>query len=281
MHNLSEIRQELDQYNFNIAASVYGVDLKNWRRNPYTYLKSRFYVEIGAMLVFVLLKTRIHPNTVTLIYALCGILGGVLLSIPNNLTILLAIFIFFSKGILDWIDGPLARMTNRESINGEVLDPWGALIGSLGFQVGLGFYVAMHSGDIIYFYLVVIILALRAGNIRSFTYQHFAGELINGSRENKAGLKPKIYENTLQHKQGTDKVLARLMNFIRDFLDDRARSVDFICLLIFIEILFSNFFATWLVIWALTVKYLLIFLGGIFLALRRNWIENTRDSIFK
>lgn len=174
MHSLSEIRKEIYQYNFNVASSVYGVDLKNWRKNPYTFLKSVFYIETSAVLVFFLVKTRIHPNTVTLIYALLGVIGGILLSIPNNLAIFLAIFIFFSKGILDWSDGPLARMTKRTSLNGEVLDPWGALIGSLGFQVGLGFYVALHSGSIIYFYLLVIILALRAGNIRSFTYQHFA-----------------------------------------------------------------------------------------------------------
>ncbi|MDD5689123.1 MAG: CDP-alcohol phosphatidyltransferase family protein [Caldisericia bacterium] len=281
MHNLSEIRKEIYQYNFKTAVSVYNVDLKNWRRNPYTFLKSIFYIEMSAILVFVLLKTRIHPNTVTLIYALCGILGGILLSIPNNLTIFLAIFIFFSKGILDWSDGPLARMTNRTSVKGEVLDSWGALIGSLGFQLGLGFYVAIHSGDIIYFYLLAIILALRAGNIMNYTYQHFAGELVNSSRENKIGLKPKIYENTLQHEQKIGKILRRLMNFIRDFFDDRARSVDFICLFILIEILFPGFFVTWLAVWALAFKYLSIFLGGIFLMLRRNWIENTRNSIFK
>jgi len=281
MNNLSEIRKEVYRDRFNDVAFVYSVDLKNWRRNPYTYLKSIFYIEMSAILVFVLLKTRIHPNTVTLTYALCGVIGGILLSIPTNLTILLAIFIFFTKGILDWADGPLARLTKRTSVIGEVLDPWGALINSLGFQLGLGFYIAIHSGNIIYLYLIAIILALRVGNIRTFTYQYFAGELVDGSRERKAGLEPKTYENTSQSKQGTGRVLLRLMNFVRDFLDDRARSVDFICLLILIEILFPGVFVTWLVVWALAVKHLLIFLGGIFLALRRNWIENTRNSIFK
>lgn len=281
MYSLSEIRREIYRYNFKVANSVYDVDLRNWKRNPYTFLKSIFYIEMSSLLVFVLLRTRIHPNTVTLAYALCGVVGGILLSIPTNLTVLLAIFIFFSKGILDWADGPLARFSKRTSVIGEVLDPWGALINSLGFQLGFGFYVAIHSGNIIYFYLIAIILALRAGNIRTFTYQHFAGELVDGSRESKAGLEAKTYENTSRSRQGTGKILSRLMNFIRDFLDDRARSVDLICLFIFIEILIPGFFITWLIIWALAVKYFLVFWGGIFLALKRNWIEDIKNSIFK
>ena len=277
---LSEIRKMRYDYTVDYCNFI-GIDVNDWKKNPYTWFKSRFYIEFSAILVFLLLRTRIHPNTITLIYALCGLVGGVLLAIPNNITIFLGIFIFFSKGILDWSDGLLARITNRTSVRGAVLDPWGALTNSIGFQVGLGIYVALHASNIIYLYLVIIILALRVADLRYFTCQHFAFEIMHGSYENKTESKVKIQKNAFQTKKDEEKLLTHLMNFIRDFLDDRARSVDFICLLILIELIFPGIFLTWLIIWAFVFKYAAIFLGGLFLTLRRNWIEDTRNSIFK
>ncbi len=282
MKKFSEIRKTIYQEKSVYAADDCGINLRNWKRNPYTSFKAVFYIETSAIFVFLLLKfkSKIHPNTITLAYAFCGIIGGVLLSIPHNTTIILALIIFFSKGILDWSDGTLARMTGRTSVEGGVLDPWGSIINSLGFQAGLGFYVALYSGNIIYFYLVAIILIFRAGDIRTCTYQRFATALINNPREDKAESKPKSDESALPSSQGSGKGLARFTNFIRNFLDDRARSVDFIILLIIIELLVPGFFVTWLVVWALAVKHLIIFLGSIFLAVKRGWIKNTRDSMY-
>lgn len=277
---LSEIRKIRYDYTVDYDNSL-GIDINDWKKNPYTWFKSRFYIEFSSMLVFLLLKTRIHPNTITLIYALCGFVGGVLLAIPNNITIFLGIFIFFSKGILDWSDGLLARITNRTSAKGAVLDPWGALINSIGFQVGLGIYVALNSGNIIYLYLTVIILALRAADLRPYTYQHFAYEMIHGSYGDKIETKSKIQENNFKIERNSEKSLRKLMNFIRDFLDDRARSVDLICLLILIELIFPGVFLTWLIVWAFVFKYVATFFGGLFLALRKNWIEDVKNSIFK
>ena len=281
MKNFSEIRQEIYRYNFSTAVSDHGVDLRNWKRNPYTCFKSRFYIEASAVLVFILSRTSIRPNMVTLIYALCGVIGGTLLSIPNKTAILIALSIFFSKGVLDWSDGALARMKDLTSAKGAVLDSWGALINSLGFQMGLGFYVAMRSGHMIYFYLITIIIALRAADIRHFTYQHFSAQFIDGStREDKAELKTKVF-GASQHEQRTDNPSGWLMGRLRGFLDDRARSVDFICLFILIEVICPRFFMTWLFVWALLIRHLLIFLRGIYLVFRENWIEDTKESFFK
>ena len=55
--------------------------LKKLEKNPYTYLKAKLYMELSSILVFLLLRTNIRPNTITLIYAFCGILGFVFLSL--------------------------------------------------------------------------------------------------------------------------------------------------------------------------------------------------------
>ena len=172
MKRIKRLRKDIYKYEFkNLKNNPGAANFYNWKKGPYTALKARFYTEASAILVFLLLKTKIRPNTLTLIYAFCGILGGILLSIPTEITILLAIFIFFTKGILDWSDGFLAKLTNQTSLKGAVLDPYGALINSLGFQIGLGFYVANNSGFTIYYYLIAILLFFRAGRIRSFASQ--------------------------------------------------------------------------------------------------------------
>ncbi|GAI05541.1 unnamed protein product, partial [marine sediment metagenome] len=149
---MAELRKE--QYEYNCGLYPY---LNEWRKNPYTWLKARFYMEAGALLVYFLLKTKINPNTVTIIYGLLGLVGGILLAIPINQTILIAILIFFLKGILDWSDGHLARIRGQTSITGDILDPYGALLGALGLQMGLGFYVAQKSDMAIFYYLIPLI----------------------------------------------------------------------------------------------------------------------------
>ena len=89
--------------------------LFNFKSNPYSFVKARFYMEASALLVFFLHKTNIKPNSITVIYCLAGILTGILLSIPKSSCILIALFICFTKGILDWSDGHLARVTGQTS----------------------------------------------------------------------------------------------------------------------------------------------------------------------
>lgn len=280
MKKFYDIRKENYQTKRANNLAEAGVDIMDWKKNPYTFLKSVFYIEISSLLVFVLVRTRIRPNSVTLAYAFCGIIGAVLLAIPNNITIILGLVIFFSKGILDWSDGILAKITNRSTIEGIVLDTWGAIINSLGFQVGLGLYVAMLSGNIIYFYLVIVLLALRAGDIRTCAYQHFATQLINNPLQHKVGSEAKVPVNALLAGLGKNRTIKRLAHLFRSFLDDRARSVDFIILLILIEIFVPGFFVTWLVVWALTIKYTITFFGSIFLAVKRGWIKNTKNALY-
>ena len=128
-------------------------------------------MESSAVLVYFLLKTRIKPNTLSIIYGLLGLAGGILLAISTNKTVFIAIFIFFLKAILDWSDGHLARIKNQTSITGVVLDPYGALLGTLGFQVGLGLYVAQKSGMMLFYYLTLLIPLFYAANLISFGYK--------------------------------------------------------------------------------------------------------------
>ena len=159
MYTFKEIRKQ--QYEYRLRVFPW---LRVWKRAPYTWLKDRFYMETASLLVYFLQKTNIKPNTVTIIYGFAGIACMVLFAIPTNTTIILAMLIAFSKGVLDWSDGLLARITGQTSQTGEILDDYGATLNELGFYTGLGFYVAAKTGGLYFYFLIPFLLFMRAAS---------------------------------------------------------------------------------------------------------------------
>ncbi len=277
MQTIKEARKY--QYNYHSERFPYVDD---WKHNPYTFLKARFYMEASAILVYFLLKTNIKPNTITIIYGLAGIVGGILLSIPLKVTIILALIIFFTKGILDWSDGHLARVTGQTSVTGHVLDVYGALLNDLGFQMGLGFYVAFKTDIIMFYYLIPLIPFFYATGLKSFSEKILFQELS----------KKKFIRSRMQRFTSTDKynVMPENVNisvmgpyrkyyeYFSFFLDARARSVDFICFLILIE-MFTNVSIIWIIFIAFIIKGIILFLGGFYITIKKGWVEKTLDAV--
>ena len=145
--------------------------LNHFWKNPYTWLKARFYMEGGSVLTYLLLRTKITPNAVTVAYGISGILAGVLLAVPNTMVRVVAVIIFFTRGILDWTDGNLARAKKQTSVVGVYLDEYGGLLGSLGIQIGLGLYVAQQSGLTFVYFLVPFIPLFYAIRFDWFVYR--------------------------------------------------------------------------------------------------------------
>lgn len=61
-------------------------------------------------------------------------------------------------------------------------------------------------------------------------------------------------------------------HLLRSFLDDRARTVDFVCFLILLE-MFTNIFITWLVFFGFVIKQALIFAGSFYIVAKDSWAE--------
>ena len=91
------------------------------------------------------------------------VLGGILLSIPNLYLNIVGIIIFFNKGILDWSDGHLARIKYKSTIKGHILDVYGAYLNSIGFNIGLGFFVLNQTGHEYLIYIISTIAFLLSG----------------------------------------------------------------------------------------------------------------------
>jgi len=269
MYTINDLRKQ--QYENHSRLYPY---LDDWKKNPYTFLKARFYMESSAVLVYILLKTKVKPNTVSIIYGLLGIVTGILLSIPNNYTIFIALIIAFTKGILDWSDGHLARITGQTSLTGHILDAYGALLNSLGFQIGLGMYAAYRADTLLFYYLVPLLLFFRAGGLflfsRAILFEEFSSEKnVSSFQDNDSQDKNQdnININSLERSYGKYK------NLFMGFLDDRARSVDLICLIILLEIVFP-INISWLVFLLIVVKYFIIFVASIYMIGKGSWAEN-------
>ena len=266
---IKELRFE--QYDYHREKFPYLFD---FIRNPYSFLKARFYMENSAILVWFLLKTNIKPNTVSVIYGLAGIATGILLSIPNNYTIFIALVIAFTKGIIDWSDGHLARVTGRTSLTGHILDIYGATLNSLGLQIGLGLYVANRTEDFFYYYLVILLLFFRAASLLFFSRNVLFDEISN---QNTVSNYKKIFDKSDNNKLNVNNSInlneKKYIYYLSNFLDDRGRSVDFICLIILLE-LFSLVNISWILFLLIVIKYFIIFTGGFYKVGRGGWAEN-------
>jgi phosphatidylglycerophosphate synthase len=266
---IKELRFE--QYDYHKEKFPYLFD---FIRNPYSFLKARFYMENSAILVWLLLKTNIKPNTVSVIYGLAGIATGILLSIPNNYTIFIALVIAFNKGILDWSDGHLARVTGRTSMTGHILDIYGATLNSLGLQIGLGLYVANRTEVFFYYYLVILLLFFRSASLLFFSRNVLFDEISN--QNTVSNYKKNFDENDdseLNVNNSVNLNEKKYIYYLSNFLDDRARSVDFICLIILLD-LFSLVNISWILFLLIVIKYFIIFTGGFYKVARGGWAEN-------
>ncbi len=113
---------------------------KDFSRSWYSWFKLCIYMEGATPLVYLLQYTNIHPNIVSLLYAIICILGAYLMILGGYYT-LIAVFIFFFKTILDATDGHLARIKNKESAFGKRLDVLCGRITVYSFYVGLSGFV--------------------------------------------------------------------------------------------------------------------------------------------
>ncbi len=277
---LQEIRNIHYSYQRKDNWENFKINIDDFKSNPYTFLKWRFYLETSSLLLYVLIRTNIKPNQISLFYAFLGILTLLFLGLPfeNKIFLYAGLFIAFSKTIIDACDGYIARLKNQKSISGFVLDGYGAHINAIGFQAGLGFYLANNQNDI-FFYLVFLIPFFYAVKLKTFAYSTLLNEII----ENKKNLEEKhpIKENSNDEKISTkfsNNTLKKYYDIFSSILDDRARSVDFIILLFIFELNFNLILIRYIFIF-LIIKHLIITLINIVIISNSKWLENKINKI--
>jgi len=239
------------QIETNLEKSPY---IQNFIGSPYSYLKARYYMFFSAVLVYFLQKSSVHPNTITKLYILMAFVGGLLLAIPNPISNFLAIFFIFSKGILDWTDGHLARLKGMTSLTGHILDVYGARIHSLTFIIALGIYQYFYLDNNIFFLAALCIYPFCYGTLLTkFSNQYILDSVTPENLKNS-----KIDSNQIKT---IDLKYPRIYKFLVSFLDDRSRTVDLVLLLIVMEQI-GGPPLSWLFFVAVNIKWIVLWSGS-------------------
>ena len=267
LFSLSEIRKTHYSGQRKKKALTWYMD--DWYNSPYSALKSRYYIETSSIIVFILHHTRITPNFLTLAYVFFGAISGVFLASNNNNLILIGLFLLFSKGSIDWADGLLARIKKQTSHLGDLLDNWGALVGSYSYLCGFGIYLFNKSGEGHFVIISIIIILVKSLDIKNYAYQLSMYNIFYSNKKNK------IFQNIgygkKKSKYKVSRQLILLKYFFQNFLDERSRTIDFICLLIFIDIFFIDVILLNYIYYLIFIKIVALFCGSFYITYFKNF----------
>lgn len=237
--NFSQIRAENYKYHSSsIMLSRFDVDPNDWKNEPYTFLKSRFYIEASNVVVYLFLRIGVSANFTTLLYILIGFLGCLIIAFGSTSLLYLGLLLVFVKSVFDWADGPVARWSKQESLKGHLLDLYGARFNSLCFVSSLGLY-SYQSTDNVFFLYLLIGLGFACSN--TMTY-YASDQLLRSLLKRKVRCQASEDNENLKISSGLAhlprsklSVLIRKFTFLHYILDDRARSVDLLLLIIIFE----------------------------------------------
>ena len=229
--SLREIRDTQYSYQIKDAWENYKIDINDFKSNPYTFLKWRFYLETSSLLLYFLVRTNIKPNHISLFYAFLGILTLLFLGLPveNKIFLYLGLLIAFSKTIFDACDGYIARLKNQKSISGFVLDPYGAYINTIGFQSGIGFYLANTYNENYFLYMAFLIPFCYAIRFKNYAYYSLLNEIIEDRNILDKNHPVENITDDIKNSKLSKLERSKFRKFYNIFLsifDDRARSVD-------------------------------------------------------
>ena len=249
-----------------------NINVDDWLFSPYTFLKNKWLNETAAVITYVIQNTPISPNFISLLYGALGIIGGVFLASGDESLIIAGIIIFFSKIVFDSVDGLLARIKKKTSELGDVLDSWGGVVGVYSFLIGFGMYLYNATQEIHFIYLIILIITIKTLDLRNYTYHHLMYNIYKNNKFYKSLKNNK--KNNIKKKQNIPGILITLKNFSQSFLDERARTVDSIGLIILIELSYDKIILTNYIYYLIVFKLIAIFLGGFYLVYYKEFVNN-------
>ncbi len=248
-------------------------DIDDWIKNPYSCFKARYFIETSSIIAFILQYTKITPNFVTLIFALAGALSGILLASNNQDLIFIGLVLLFTKSSLDWADGLLARIKKKTSELGSLLDDWGGLVGSYSYLCGLGIYLYNKTNEEHFIILAILIIAIKAIDLKNYAYHFTTYQIMKFNKKRK-----NCKKNNIKNKNtyGVSSNLILIKNFFQNFLDERSRNIDLICLLILIDTFFMKVFIIEYLYYLIFLNNFVLFCGGFYIMYFKNFISKIK-----
>ena len=250
----------------------YGTDMYDkWYMNPYSYIKSIYMLETSALIVFFAQFTKISPNHISGVYISLGLLSGLFLASNNDTLIFLSLIMLFTKMSFDAADGLLARIQNKTSNLGDLLDNWGGFVGSYSFLCGFGFYLYHRENNFLFIILAILIVIVKAIDLKDYSYHLAMYKLFKSKKKNEI-IKKLNMKNSNMFSKNTSNYLTKIKNFVQNFVNDRSRTIDTIILLIFIDNYYFDVNLLNYIYYYLFLKSVLIFIGGIYITYYKNYL---------
>lgn len=246
---------------------ITNIDLNNWKSAPYTFFKAIYYIEGSAALLFILQFTKITPNFVSLVYTALGLLGGIFIATDIKNLVLVGTIIFFSKSILDWADGALAKIKKKTSYLGFILDSWGGVVGDISFLVGIGFYLYNQNQDNVFLFLIILILFLKTLDIKNHSYIMSLDEVLQNNKSKITS--PKILKNKTEYSS----FLIYIKKILSNLFDSRARSVDFLCMILLLDTFYKEMIILKYIFFFIAFKNIILFLGTFYALYFKNFLK--------
>ena len=208
-------------------------DEKSWFARYYVY-------HVSIRLTWLLLKTNITANQVTIIGILIGVLGAISIAYGTLTSALVGTILLQIGFILDGVDGQIARYNGQSSVQGVYLDILNHRILNPLMPLSMGLMVFMNT-DNFPLLLLTIVGAIAATNIATTTMHFIIQDLLT------AGDK-KFYNIDNLRKGGWygDRQKSKSMRFIKVFIFYPG-NMNFTC---FFSIFFFSYptIAIWLLV---------------------------------
>ena len=110
---------------------------------------------------------------------------------------------------------------------------------------------------------------MKSLDIKNYAYQLSMYNIFYSNKKNK------IFQNIgygkKKSKYKVSRQLILLKYFFQNFLDERSRTIDFICLLIFIDIFFIDVILLNYIYYLIFIKTLVLFCGSFYLTYFKNF----------
>ncbi len=271
LRNLNYIRKQTYKRNDRIFRNVFDVKvlskkILSFEINPYSKIKTILNIELACLLIFILLKTKISANAVTIAGVVWSLTGIILLSFYDSFIFYLGIIVLFLKLIPDYIDGQLAVFRKKTSITGHELDGWAGNIGTIIVMSGFYLYGIRNNplGDHDIFYLsFLIVLFFSFADLR-LHLSIFKKSYFDKNLQTHISKEKKIKSDKFIKKSSSNFVVSILKFF---HFDGGSRYTDFLLILLVIERNFLGFHVFYIfpIIWSIT--YFLTFFKSVYLTL--------------
>ncbi len=246
MFTYKKVRNFLLKRNIKLFKKEYNWDY-SFFRSPYRKIKTILNLEIAAILIFLVSNTKVKANQITFFGVFWVYLATFFIATDIPTLVYLALIMYFTKLIPDYMDGTLAHLKNQQSKEGFELDLWAGDVNKLGILVGIILYIFNSSGEFIYLYVLILSIIFNVVDPR----KHIS--------RTKFGIS--VYKKNVQtHIQKIKKDQSFIFNFLKYLnFDGRSNYSDFMILLIILDIFLNFNSILFLMPWMWLILYFLSF----------------------